>query len=326
VTIHRRKFPSALQSLRTALVFLCLSSSGARRSEAQGPPSGSGDSVFQRAQRMANEGNAAAGRALVDSMLAASPEGSMAYADALFWRAALAESTDQARRDYLRLAVEFSLSPRAEDALLRLSQIELARGDRAAARKFLERLALEHPNGPSRAQAAYWMGRVLLDEGTMPAGCASLAEARARVSTSDVELSNQISYYMRQCASVQRIADAARADSVAHADSVAKADSMASAATARRKAAGSASSTRSLKKDAAPGPIWSVQVAAYSTRQEADRLSKRLAVRGYESRVTADNPFRVRIGRFAKRADALTLAQKLKASGMTAIVVEEGRP
>ena len=84
---------------------LLLASSATRHIEAQGPPASSGDSVFRRAQRMANDGNAAAARTLVDSMLAASSEGSMAYADALFWRAALAASTESARRDYLRLAV-----------------------------------------------------------------------------------------------------------------------------------------------------------------------------------------------------------------------------
>ena len=95
---------------------------------AQGSPPGASDSVFRRAQRMANDGNAPAARMLVDSMLAVAREGSPEYADALFWRASLAESADAARRDYLRLTVEFSLSPRAEDALLRLAQIALSGG------------------------------------------------------------------------------------------------------------------------------------------------------------------------------------------------------
>ena len=34
---------------------------------------------------------------------------------------------------------------------------------------------------------------------------------------------------------------------------------------------------------------------------------------GYEARVTGERPFRVRIGRYAKRADATALVAKLKA-------------
>ena len=106
-------------------------------------------------------------RALVDSVLGAAKEGSPAYVDALFARASIAESADAARKDYLRIAVDYSISPRAEDALLRLAQMEIARGDRAAAKQYLDRLALEHPDGASRAQGAYWLGRVLLDDGAL---------------------------------------------------------------------------------------------------------------------------------------------------------------
>ena len=131
---------------------------------------GAGDSIVVRVQRLAGDGNAAAGRALVDSVLGAATAGSPAYVNALFARASIAESADAARKDYLRIALDYSMSPRAEDALLRLAQLEIARGDRAAAKQYLERLALEHPNGVSRAQGAYWLGRVLLDDGAVVGG------------------------------------------------------------------------------------------------------------------------------------------------------------
>ena len=165
-------------------------------------------------QRLAGDGNSAAARALVDSVLAAAKEGSPAYVGALFARASIAESADAARRDYLRIAVDFSMSPRSEDSLLRLAQMEIARGDRAAAKQYLERLALEHPGGASRAQGAYWLGRVLIDDGALTPACASLAEAKARVAEPDVELANQIAYYSRPCAAVERAADSVRADSI----------------------------------------------------------------------------------------------------------------
>ena len=291
-------------------------------------------------QRLASNGNAAAGRALADSVLGTAKEGSPTYVEALFARASIAESADAARKDYLRIAVDYSISPRAEDSLLRLAQMEIARGDRAAAKQYLERLALEHPGGASRAQGAYWLGRVLVDEGALVPACASLAEAKARVTPSDVELANQITYYARPCAAVQRAADSARADSIdkvmkaARTDSIARAESVAKAENTAKKKAKALPKTKAPLKKAAPkaaapetkGPGWSAQVAAYDSPEDAQRLAKKLNDRGYEARVTNEKPFRVRIGRYARRAEAVDLVAKLKDAKITAIVVEAEKP
>jgi cell division septation protein DedD len=292
-----------------------------------------GDSLLVRVRRLASDGNAAAGRVLVDSALGAAKEGSPAYVDALFARASIAESADAARKDYLRIAVDYSISPRAEDSLLRLAQMEIARGDRIAARQYLERLALEHPDGASRAQGAYWLGRVLIDEGTLGPACASLAEAQARVAPADIELSNQIAYYWRPCAALQRAADSARADSIdrvkkaAKADSIARADSIAKdeAASKKRKKAVRNESPRSAAAETKGGG-WSAQVAAYDTPEAAQRLAKKLGDRGFEARVTNEKPFRVRIGRYPRRSDAADLVAKLKDAKIVAIVVKAERP
>ncbi len=335
-----------------AAVVLCSAIASAGRAQAA-----TDEPIIVRVQRFASDGNAAAGRALVDSVLGAATEGSPAYVDALFARASIAESADAARKDYLRIALDFSISPRAEDALLRLAQLEIARGDRAAAKQYLDRLALEHPAGVSRAQGAYWLGRVLLDDGAIGPACASLAEAKVRVAASDVELANQITYYSRPCVAFRHAADSARADSVekvlkaARADSVARADSITKAAVAEEKAAAiaakaeaaakkkmktvpaKATSKTSPKKEApnvtpsdAKGGGWSAQVAAYDTQDEAERLAKKLNDRGYETRVTNEKPFRVRIGRYTRRADAIDLVAKLKDAKITAIVVEAEKP
>ena len=303
---------------------------------------GATDSTLVRVQRLASNGNAAAGRALADSVLGTAKEGSPAYMEALFARASIAESADAARKDYLRIAMDYSISPRAEDSLLRLAQMEIARGDRTAAKQYLERLALEHPDGASRARGAYWLGRVLVDEGALVPACASLAEARARVTPSDVELANQITYYARPCAAVPRAADATRADSIdkvmkaARTDSIARAESATKAENTAKKMAKTLPKTKAkapLRKEApkaaAPetkGPGWSAQVAAYDSPENAQRLAKKLSDRGYEARVTNEKPFRVRIGRYARRAEAVDLVTKLKGAKITAIVVEAEKP
>src|SRR3954470_18908402 len=80
----------------------------------------SAESVFARARTLVVNGNGAAGRLLVDSVVAATEPDTPAYAEALYWRARLAVGAD-AERDYRRILVDFPLSPRSGDALLQLA-------------------------------------------------------------------------------------------------------------------------------------------------------------------------------------------------------------
>jgi cell division septation protein DedD len=289
--------------------------------------------AFHRAQQLVADGNGTAGRAIVDSIVAATREGSPEYADALYWRATLAESSDRARLDYLRVATGYALAPRAEDALFRLAQIAIEAGDRPSAKKYLSRMAAEHADGHLRAQGAFWTGRLLLDDGATLPACDALAQAKAKVAAADVELMNQITYYSQPCARAIQQAEAARTDSITRADSVIRADSATRADSVTR-AAALATKVKGTRKTvekssghtASKGPAWSAQVAAYTAKEDADRLAAKLTARGYEARVTAEKPYRVRIGRFSSRAGAVELADQLRAVKMTAIVVEAEKP
>ncbi len=258
-----------------------------------------GTDVFARARLLVNSGDARAGRALVDSALAAASAGSPAYAEALYWRGVLAEEGEAARTDLLRVAIEFPLSPRASDALLRLAQLEFTRGDRTAAQRHLDRLEREHPEAPSRAAGRYWTGRLLLEDSRPAEACVALRDARRLTPASDVELLNQIAYYARPCDAIEMDAKL-RADSVA-ADSTRK--------SAERQAA------------AAKGK-WSVQLASYGNRTEALALVKRLVARGVDARVTPAKPWRVRVGHYATRAAAAADARKFGTKRSKALVVE----
>ncbi len=110
--------------------------------------------VIQRAQRLVNDGNGAEGRALMDSLLNAIEPRSPDEAEVLYWRAALAESWDQAQRDYLRVMLEHERSAFAASSMLRLAQGELMRGDRDAALRYLDRLLAEAPDAVERTEAA----------------------------------------------------------------------------------------------------------------------------------------------------------------------------
>ena len=256
-----------------------------------------------RIQRLAEQRDTGAARRLVDSVLAATPTPDPRYGEALYWRAVLGSSRDSVRQDLLRFVVEFPLSAQVEDALVRLADGELRYGDRDAARRHLERLVRGHLTSDRGARAAQLLTQMMFDDGAIIDGCAVLDSARAHVSAGNVELSNQLAYSGRRCT-------VERGTSTAAPDTIRKEQP-----DSTEVHSGTTSSGR-----------WSVQVAAYGVRADALRLAARLRSRGYDTRVTPDRPFRVRIGRFATRTTAGKVVNRLKAEKTAAIIVEAERP
>ncbi|MDQ6613086.1 MAG: SPOR domain-containing protein [Gemmatimonadota bacterium] len=76
-----------------------------------------------------------------------------------------------------------------------------------------------------------------------------------------------------------------------------------------------------------PVPRWTVQIAAYDTREQADALIKRLAGRHIEAHSAGTRkPFRVQVGRYATRAQATNALAALRKKGQKGFVVETGAP
>src|SRR6476620_12330245 len=146
------------------------------------------DPVFTRAQALVSDGNGAAGRALIDSMIAATPPSAPLYPQALFWRASLAASAADAESDYKHIVVDYPLTPQAPDALLRLAQLELARGDRDAALGHLQRIPRDYPRSKSLPRASYWTDRVLFEKNDVANACLANAHALAQVDSTELEL------------------------------------------------------------------------------------------------------------------------------------------
>ena len=157
------------------------------------------DPVFVRAQALVSDGNGVAGRALIDSVLAATQPSARLYPEALFWRATLASNAADAESDYKHLVVDYPLAPQAEDALLRLAQLELARGDRDGALSHLQRIPRDYPRSKSLARASYWTARVLFEKNDIPNACAANANALSRAAADEIELRNQIQYQGQRC-------------------------------------------------------------------------------------------------------------------------------
>jgi cell division protein FtsN len=318
--------------------------------------------AYKRAQQLVNDGNAVAGRALVDSTIAKAAAGSNAYAEGLYWRAVLAGTAADAEMDYRRIIVDYPLSPRVEDVLLRLSQLELARADYDAALQHLNRLVSDHPTGPARARAGYWMARVLFEKNDVPRACAANADALARTADSDTELRNQITYLNQRCVGVA-LASPAPAPSTqpARPDSsvvVAKTEAAAPPPPPSPPPAPVAPTGSTVKatkppmklpaspNDSKPSVIaetlpksavaktpaessesggYSVQIAAYNVKSQADAMVSKLRKNGYEARVDGKvAPFRVRIGRYGTQAQATAVLRSLRAKRMDGFVVKAG--
>jgi cell division protein FtsN len=297
---------------------------------------------YQRAERMVREGRGAEGRALVDSVLRSLPPESPEEPEALYWRATLASDAADAERDYRRIIVEHPLSARSEDALINLAQLELARGDRARAIATLERFEREHPNSPSRARATLWRARALFEAREESAACAAVGSARTRVADGDVELRTQIDFFAPRCRGVdttRAVAAATReiptvTPSAAPAEQRTPARTAQTPAATRTPAAGAgtpATGTRTPatgravpEGSAAPAVArYAVQVAAYNTREDAEKLVERLAARGFQARVVGTaKPFRVWVGRYATRADADAAHQRMRAANIIGFVTE----
>ena len=288
------------------------------------------DSTMARVQRLVNAGDRPGARQLADSLVAAATEGSPEYGEALFARAFASSSAAEAERDYLRVSVEYPFSSHAEDATMMVAQLKLARGDRTGARRNFERLVREHPGGTQVAKAAFWAGRLALEDGDMAHGCPSLGRAREAAPAEDVELANQIDYYIQRCTANALAAEAARAETTATPATPATTTTTAAPA----KSAPSAPSTpAAAKKDAVrPAPQgkaareYSVQVAAFPKQRDAEALAEVLRQRGYAVRVWGDKaPFRVRVGRYPSRDEAEAARGRMKASRVNGIVVEAER-
>lgn len=291
------------------------------------------DSLFRRARRLVGEGSGAAGRALVDSLLRAASEGTPAYGDALYWRGALQETATDAERDYRRVIVEYPLAYYMDDALLAIAELEQARGDRAGALQHLQRFVREHPVSPARGVAALGAARLAFEQHDTRTGCAMVNEARASMTAGTVEIRNQLAPYEGRCPALPaprvaapKTAAPARAevsnDSAGHAlqpSSTRPSTSLPAAPMTLRR-----DSARTQAAHSARAGTHTIQLAAYNTKAEAERLVTKLASRGVHARVSGSSkPFRVRLGFFGTPGEAATEVAALKARGIIGFVTTE---
>ena len=150
------------------------------------------------AVRAAQEGRGDSARTIVDRLLAATPPTDTLFPQILYTQAMVAGTAGDMRRLLQRVTVEYGTSSWADDALLRLVQMDYATRNFDGAARNLERLKLDFPASPLLPQAAYWAGRTYFDANNPSAACRWLADGMAQA-RNDVEVQNQLGYLYQRC-------------------------------------------------------------------------------------------------------------------------------
>jgi hypothetical protein len=267
------------------------------------PCAAQSDPRLVAAVHLAQEGQGDSARAQVKRILDATPVASPLYAEALFTTGVVASSTAEMERQFRRLVVEFNGSAWADDALLRLMQLNFAQGDLAGVTRTAERLAADYPQSEVIPEAATWAARVYFRQQDNPNGCRWLADGLARVDSLNVELKNQLVFLNGRCGVARDTAQGQRG-------------------------AEAQNPTPTPPSDTAPAPqrssAWAVQVASSSTQALADDLVTRLARDGFTgARVDREGgAFKVRVGSFAARSDVDAYLARVRTKYPEAFVVE----
>lgn len=229
------------------------------------------------AVRLAREGLADSARAATARLLGSTAAADPLYPEILYTIAVVA-SSEQDRRLYLRrVAIEYSTSAWADNALLGLAQLEYAAGNPAGTVRQVDQLLSDFPMSEVRAEAAFWGARAAFDERDAARACAWVAAGIATAGT-DVELRNRLEFLHLRCQGGAEPPPAATPPPPPPAPPP----------TTRPSA----------------GPAWFVQVAALSEQVAIDRTVGALREMGYEP-VVLPGPGalqRVLAGRYSTRA------------------------
>jgi cell division septation protein DedD len=279
------------------------------------------------AVRAAQEGQSDSARAAVQRLLNATSPSDTLYPQILYTQAMVASSAGEMRRQLQRVTVEYATSDWADDALLRLVQMDYATRNFEGAARNLERLRVDFPATPLMAQAAYWAGRTYFDSNNPQAACRWVADGIAQV-RGDVELQNQLSYLYQRCdlrpdsgATAQASTDTSVRDSTARTgQSPAPAPVPPSTSSSTGAFTPPATSARTATRT-----VYRVQIAAVGSRKGAEDAARKARPLGL-SVVTVEQGglYKVRVGEYTTRDAAQTAASSLKAKlGGSPFVVSE---
>ncbi len=216
-------------------------------------------------------------------------------------RARLTLDPAEAEADYLAIVLGHPANPAAAEALLRLGQALLLRGEVHRAQGYLQRLVADYPGSPRHGPGTLWLARSYNASDRHQAACR--IARRGIAETSDPNL-----------AALLRLEEAASCRLTAEAPEAAP------------ETPEPAPDTPEPTEEAEPAGNFAVQAGAFRQQEGAEALAERLRQAGHRPRlvrVPNSQLLRVRLGRFASAQDAGRLVRTLEAEGFSAIVVAD---
>jgi hypothetical protein len=259
------------------------------------------DARLAEALRLAQSGQVDSGRAIVRRMLATVSPADSVYPEALLTAAKIAPNAQTVASNLNRIVVEYGAGPWADDALLLLTQLYFAQRDPAQTIQAAERLNRDYPDSPLRSRANFSAARAYFDLKNETRGCELIRQSLDGAGD-DVEFKNQVSFYAARCS--------------------------ATSTTTTTATPPPSSSDTGSRATPPPPPVhaYAVQVLAVKSAAQVDDMLTRLKVMGFEARVVRDSTgfFKVRVGRYATREEAVRTQQRLRTRvGGQPFVVEE---
>lgn len=104
----------------------------------------------------------------------------------------LSEDARRAELYYLKVVVEGSISPYADDALLRLAQYRVAQGQYPRAIDYLERLQRDYPGSELAGESLLWLARAARSNGDDGRACGAAEEGLRQVHPADTAVSRAL--------------------------------------------------------------------------------------------------------------------------------------
>ena len=260
------------------------------------------DSRLVEVLRLAQSGQVDSGRAIVRRMLATLSPADSVYPEALLTAAKIAPDALMVARNLNRITVEYGAGPWADDALLLLTQLYYAQRDPAQTIQAAERLNRDYPDSPLRSRANFSAARAYFELKNETRGCELIRQSLDGAGE-DVEFKNQVSFYAARCSGPST--STASTTTPAPNPPPAPAGDTGARATPR---------------------AYAVQVLAVKSAAQVDDMLTRLKVMGFDARVVRDSTgfFKVRVGRYATREEAVRTQQRLRTRvGGQPFVVEE---
>jgi len=287
--------------------------------------------------RDAQEGESDSARLKVQRLLSATPPTDSLYPQIMYTQAMVASEASDMRRQLQRVAVEYSASSWADDALLRLVQLDYASGNLDGAARNLERIRLDYPGSPLIAQAAYWGARTYFDQKKPEVACRWISDGLTGSPGNNIELQNQLRYLNQRCsqfaagrapepqrvdtqAAVNPAADSQQVIALAPGDTTRSGTSPRDSGRASTPVAPAGNSSPTARDDSgAAKPTtgatrYRIQITAVRSKGTAQSLTAKLKSKGFTPiTVEEGGLYKVRVGDYATKADAVAAVPAVKA-------------